>query len=438
MKIGFVATRNYMRFTVDGLLESILVILMILNCNSIYGRLATTTLYIEELTTIFAVLLFIICTKKTNVRNKTFFFLIGIGTISILYLIARYAISDKRNFILQFLVFLPCIVIYMSQKGAERKVLDIYKRFSDYIFIISTLSTTVWLLAEIVHVINPNVTANITWGTTHTVQGFYGLFFETQMENTFGLYLYRNTGIFCEAPMHSLVLTLALIYELFLKKEKSRTRIIILSLYILTTFSLTGILCIAIAFLLEYWQSMQSKKRIIRVLYYTLFYALILVAIISANYLINIKSSTGSYSVRMIDYIVGMRAWIDNPIFGKGYNVLSTFYEYKTSLMIDAGLHNSGMGFSNSLTAILGQGGLALAVVYLGGFLNLIIKRKTDMDKKSWSIMIMILMTTTIFHSRFIMFYYVALAYILAFDLNRSIFEVEHGKSRNYDVSRCA
>lgn len=438
MTNGIVKKKNPLRITVDGVLESILVILMILNCNSIYGRLATTTLYIEELITVLAVLLFIICNQKIYVKRGVFHFVVGVELLSLIYLLARFSSSDKSNFIFQFIVFLPCMVLYLSQKGTKKGMLNIYDKFAKYIFIISTLSTVVWVLAEILHVITPNVSVNITWGRTHIVRGFYGLYFETQMEGTFGIYLFRNTGIFCEAPMHSLVLTLALIYEMFLKSEKNKTRVLILCLYIATTFSLTGILCIAIAFLLKYWTSMSSKRRIVRFLYYIVFSALAIVAITSANFLINIKSVTGSYTIRMIDYIVGVRAWMDNPIFGTGYNVLSNLYNYKTALLIDAGMNINGVGFSNSLTAILGQGGLTLTSLYLLAFIVLIAQRRVDVDQKNWSIMMLILLTVVIFHARFIMFYFISIAYILAFNLNKSIGDEEYGRNLNYDVSCCS
>ncbi len=419
---GIDGKKNHIRFTVDGFLESILVILMILNCNSIYGRLATTTFYIEEMTTVLVVLLFIICTQKINIKKKVFHFVVGVELLSLLYLLARYSSSDKSNFILQFIIFLPCMVLYLSQNRAKRGIFSIYEKFSKYIFIISTFSSVVWFLAEIVHAITPNVTVNITWGTTHAVQGFYGLYFETQKENTFGIFMFRNTGIFCEAPMHSLVLTLALIYEMFLNNGKNKTRILILCIYIVTTFSLTGILCIAIVFLLKYWKSIHSKKRIVRILYYMVFCALAIGAIISANFLINIKSGTGSYTLRMIDYIVGIRAWMDNPIFGTGYNVLSNLYDYKTALMIDAGMNQRGIGFSNSMTAIFGQGGLILTLIYLTPFVVIIAKKK-EINLKSWSIMILTLLTTTIFHARYVIFYFLALAYVVAFEFGTTKIE---------------
>lgn len=414
------------RFSLTDLLEAVTAILLILNCNAVYGRLSDTNLYIGEITAVFVILLFLNSVKKNGfVKKKIFLVVLAIVFLSALYLVVRFSVSDKRNLVLQFLIFLPCMIFYLSKKGSKERCFDIYNKFSSCVFIISTLSTVVWIFAEIIPVLTANTSATIAWGTIHTVNGFYGLFFETQIENTFGFYLYKNTGIFCEAPMHSLVLILALIYELFLNKKPPKIKIMLLIVYTITTFSLTGVLCIIIVLLLKYWENIQKKRRVIRVLYTFVFLFMVLIAFFITDAAMGVKNGTGSYSIRMIDYIAGIRAWMDHFLFGVGYNSLVGLYGYKADLMVSAGILDTGQGFSNSLAAILGQGGLCLSMIYLLPFIIVLVgkRKKIGMNFKCWAIMILFLFTTTIFHARFIMFYFLAVAYILAFDSNQDIQE---------------
>ena len=346
------------RFPLADLLEAITAILLILNCNTIYGRLSDTNLYIEGITAVLAVLLFLNSVNKNSfAKEKIFLIVIAIIFLSTLYLIVRFSVSDKSNFILQFFIFLPCMIFYLSKKGSKERYFDIYNKFSTYVFIISTASTIVWIFAEIIPLLTSNISATITWGTKHTVNGFFGLFFETQIESTFGFHMYKNTGIFCEAPMHSLVLILALIYELFLNKKPSKIKIVLLIVYTITTFSLTGVLCIIIALLLKCWGYIQKKRSaVIWLLYVLVFLFMVVAAFFITDAAMGVKSGTGSYSIRIIDYIAGIRAWMNHFLFGTGYNSLAGLYEYKTDLIGNTGL-GTGQGFSNSLTGILGQGG---------------------------------------------------------------------------------
>lgn len=401
------------------IIEYFLALFFVLNCNTVYNRLSGTNLYIDEVTAVLAVVLvFVRIIHRPVVHKRTLMAIGALLAAFVIYFLATLRTSSQTSIVMLFFITLPCLIFYLSCMDAE-KLTEIYRKFSNIVFIISCISTFVWLFSEIIPLFRANMSVTIDWGNVHDVRGFYGLFFECQKENTFGISnFYRNTGIFCEAPMNSLVLSLSFGYEIFLRKKISVFRVILTIFFIITTFSSTGFLCIAVCILLKYFQNSSRGGSSFSVFRFVVLIILCTAAYFFVSILLETKSATGSYSIRMIDYVVGARAWLDHPVFGTGFNNLAQLYEYKASMMADAGFNSKSVGFSNSTMAILGQGGTVLTILYFLPFGMILIKRNEFFRKyKLWTILLMLLMLTTIFHARLIMMYFLAMAYVLAFEL---------------------
>ena len=75
--------------------------------------------------------------------------------------------------------------------------------------------------------------------------------------------------------------------------------------------------------------------------------------------LIIAKQDTISGETRTDDILNGFRAWLDSPIFGWGYMNRYVLDKYHT-------------GFSNSIVAILAQGGIILLSLYFVPFVKFI------------------------------------------------------------------
>ena len=195
-----------------NLLESVLAFLLVIECNTVYERMANIDLHFEWMCVVVA---FILLTSMGRIRKKSVENAIFIVAVVLIYLVITYY---KCNAIIYFplmCLFFPMLVAYFMNRNGADGVLSIYSKFSTIVEVLALVSTIVWFFTEIVGVISPNMSITIAWGNEHPVGGVFGLYFECQLENTFGLYIYRNSGIFCEAPMFSLVLSFALLYELF-------------------------------------------------------------------------------------------------------------------------------------------------------------------------------------------------------------------------------
>ena len=133
--------------------------------------------------------------------------------------------------------------------------------------------------------------------------------------------MYRNTSIFYEAPKYSLILCIALFYEMFFRENCKKNNIIILIMTILTTFSL-----VVIKLMMKLEGFFKSKILMVICL-------IILVFTIGRfiNNMLEIKSSTTSYSDRIDDYVAGYKAWMENPLIGNGYGNNEVIKKYMSS-----------------------------------------------------------------------------------------------------------
>ena len=84
--------------------------------------------------------------------------------------------------------------------------------------------------------------------------------------------------------------------------------------------------------------------------------------------------------------------------------------------MASFGMKVNDVGFSNSIAAVLGQGGVYLFIVYLLPFFKIMFlgvktNKRSTKDVVAWVISFLILFCVTIFHAKYIMMYFLAFAY---------------------------
>lgn len=400
-------------------LENILAFLFVIECNTVYQRMTNINLHLEIVCLVAASLLLIFTMNKKLSKKSTEIGLIFLA-IAFVYLLLTINKCNVRIYVSLICLFFPIMIIYLLNKGSVNGVLSLYQKFSTIVVWLTVMSTTVWFLTEIAGVLSPNMSAAISWGNNHVVEGVYGLYFRSQIENTFGLYIYRNSGIFCEAPMFSLVVSFALIYELFLHGEIRRRRVVILIVGILTSMTSTGIVILILCFGLMYWQKIKTHKKTVRFLYLLGMVVLIPVAYSLFMYVFEAKSVRGSYSIRMADYIVGFQTFLKYPFTGSGYGSISQLIENKASVLSSFGIKSSTVGYSNSLTAVLGQGGIYLFSLYILPFAILLTRKMVaQRNYAAWDIAFMFLFSVTIFYAKFVMMYFLAATYAIWFTTTR-------------------
>lgn len=379
-------------------LDYLLVVFLILNCQSLYQNSEGKNYYIYEITAILIVLDAIasVLRYKTSIKKiQNWFTLVGVYYLYIC-LFALFSVDSEYlfNFFSRFAVY-PFVILIFIAKGSER-VKGFIKKFLDVVLVIAVVSVAFWLLASVFHMISITSLFRFKWGEYPSyAESYYGVYFETQFVDWLSIVLRRNSSIFVEGPMYVLVLSVAYCFGVCFEKEMDFTKIkrIILIVTMISTFSVNGyIILIGI----EVLNIMLLKKR--RTIY-ILISLVIPIGIIAILYLIQMKSATNSFVYRIDDVLVGIKSWLQSPIVGKGFGDLSVITE---------NMYNRKMtGYSISLLAILAQGGIMLGILYIWPILKLIgqwIKSKNE-KCMVYAFVYLYLLCTIIFYTCFINFF---------------------------------
>lgn len=338
-------------------LEYMLVIITILECNSIYTRTVNYNFHISLINYIVISLfsLFVILITKKN--NK---YSISSNCIFLLLYILIYFIIDVRDsyvrYMFNFVILLPVMYLYFKENTLNKK--NIVTKYSKVICFLAVLSLLFYFFGTLLNLI-PSKSILVNWGGIKVRSSYFFLHFTTQTISLFGNIIYRNTGVFTEAPMYAYILSLGLISEVIFPTGKSRLKKIIIFITILTTISTTGIIISIIILLFDYvfYKEYKSVKKIGKI------FLLPIICIISINvfsYLISEKSDTKSYSIRMDDFNSSISAWKENILFGNGFSNSSVTESYMSDEY-----RNGLTGQSSAYGRILSEGGLYLLYIYL-------------------------------------------------------------------------
>ena len=244
-------------------------------------------------------------------KSKWELFLIFI-MFSVIFVIINF--NNVTKSVLFLLVLFIFGLYRTSIDSINHNSLELMKKIINVVFVLAIISIVFWILGSVLKVLETNVEIIVTRNKIiQNIKGYYHLYYESQMENTFGFNFYRNCGIFYEAPKYSLLLSIALMMEVFLVKRKVTFKAIMLIVTIISTFSLTGIVLVVFVVLSNFMIS-KSNLKIFSYIKWVSIFSLILITLIIIGNLLNVKSTTNSYSDRLDDYIAGYKAWTVNPI----------------------------------------------------------------------------------------------------------------------------
>lgn len=381
-------------------LEYLWAFVIILNGNSVYHASANVQLPLLELAVVLTFLLLVTNLVLYRIRTSRYNVLLMVVLLlyCTIYLSIMQTVMNAGVYIKLFVLGAPLMFLLFAELHRRGRLLALMHRFVGLLCVLAVISVIFWYLGSVAKVIMPNMYVEINWGFFDVANGYYGIHFAFQLDTTFfpDAYLFRNSGIFAEAPMFNLWLSIALAIELFMTDEPSRWRCVILALTIVTTLSVTGILflvlCMVLSAILHYRQMSRMGKGL-----------LLLGAVIAVPILVSVliksmtlKSETQSFDMRLSDYIGGVKLWMDYPVFGAGFGNLSAFFPYIYS-------PEGTVGFSNSIMAVLGTGGMWMALLYYISHIGMLFPRATGSKKLScFGICMMFLFCTTIFFARFI------------------------------------
>lgn len=374
---------------------------LILDGNSVYHSLVYRDLNLQFICIgIVAFIAFYATGRKIRVS-----FFIKIVLI-FFYFFAYYVLKfDDVNQSVYFCVLtgVPLFLILFSSLKQLQMEFELFYCIEKIVLLLSAASLFFWFFGEVLGLIHTNMSVIVAWGKIKVYQGYYGLQFRTIYSNSLGAGLPINSGIFTEGPMFCLWLCISLATECFLRDRMSKAKTVLLVTTILSTLSTTGIFFISACVAMKYIGYINGKVNTWKI-WLTIFLIMLLPVTIDAlQQVYMLKVSTSSYSIRLQDYIAGYLLWKDNPIFGSGYGNITALQKY--TLASKAG----NVGFSNSISAILGTGGLWNFVVYIISIMGPIIRCNGEYAReKGFFIAYMFLTVFLIFNSRVIMVVFLA------------------------------
>lgn len=373
---------------------------VVLNGNSVYHACADKDYYLLELC---VVLTWLLTGAEIYIRRLSVDRLQGIVAVLLMFYTGIYlAIAHSQvalaDLTCLFMLGLPAMVLLFSAMHSQGVLTQLLCKMFQVIFVLALISLYYWIWGVQLGKLTPNTEITMSWGIFERISGYDGLHFAFQLDTTFfpDRYIYRNSGIFAEAPMFNLWLDMALAGELFLKDRISWLKVGVLVVTILTTLSMTGIVFIVLAAMLYIGHLYPTMSRKLKKTVVAAGMVVLPVAVCFIVYVMGLKSDTQSYQMRLTDYVAGFELWKDYPLFGGGYGNLRVLLPYMYS-------PDGVLGISNSLTGVLGTGGVWMALVFYIPHFSMLLPRFTGDKRLSYfGACYLFLFCVTAFFARYI------------------------------------
>lgn len=373
-------------------------VIVVLNGNSVYNSSLFHNYRLLELSVAMTIVLLVCHLVFGGLRltSRGIITAVCLLAYSSVYFIIQSNRMQLTNFMLLFVIGLPCLFLLFEGLHRQGKLLRLFYCLANVVCVFAAMSLYFWIVGVVLELIQPNMYTGIRWGNFSRVDGYYGLHFQIQWDTTFNTGLYRNSGIFTEAPMLNLWADIALAVELLLRPKSSKLRVLILCATIVTAMSTTGLIFMALCFVLKNVKDYGRMNRWVKTLLLLAAVVVIPVVIYLLYQVLVLKSDTTSYDMRMSDYVGGLAMWMDYPIFGDGYGNLGGLLEYIYS-------PDGVVGFSNSVMAVLATGGLWMAILFYIPHVGCMFKKFTgSRDLALFSICYFYLFCTTAFFARYL------------------------------------
>lgn len=395
----------------DLILDFFLILTIIYNSNSVWALASDQ--FALSCFALFGVSLiyYLHClTQKKYLLQKT---LVPLLIVACATIIAQLAISLAHNgegllngSWIQLTFVLPLLVGSMLVRGKEY-VYDIFlPRVVKISSVLCGLSILFWMLCNFVGM-PPVSQTRLNWTSGDSIGSYYNLFYQIQSISFGSSNLWRNVSVFPESPQAAVFYGLMLGIDLLLMKKTNYLCAIILSVGLFTTLSTSAYL-----YLLFLWFPFlfiklinNSNKNEAKVL----ISALLIVFICISCVAIRIVSSkiSGSYSgmTHLTDITEGVRIWLDNPVFGFGFESDDYIWSH---YVIN---YRGGMGYTSGLIFCLLHGGIPLFLVYIIPIVFLYISNNNVLYK-IFAIYLLFIYITVIVQNYGLFIYCLSLGYV--------------------------
>lgn len=386
--------------TIQKILEYILVICIILEFNTTYCVFPIIK-RIVQIFPIFTLILLILLNNRRSSRTGIYLAIYLVGSIFPLFILNN---DSYVGYCLRFILLLPLFWIFLSQR--KLKGLDAYisvpLHLSNVITILAAISFIMWLACSIFELIPPTFIMPYQWAPDiYFIPSYYMIYFETQDILFLGEQIFRNSGIFNEAPMYNMILCTAFGIEYFIRPQQSKLRLFILGITILSTITTTGQLFLIAIIAWHLYKNISKRYQMLLT-----FIAPIIVGIIYivANIIIETKIESGgegSVDLRSEDIEYCLKVGMQNPIMGIGIIPSEN----------DITWQGIQIGRSNSLFTVFARGGVYVLTLYITALLIIPFLYFYKYRNVNWLIMMISyfgLFTITISYINFLTFLFIA------------------------------
>ena len=429
---------------IKNLAEYVLVLLTILECNSLFyyyaGRESSNEKFLRM--GLLAVALFLVVFRLIETKEKKSIVKIlptigGVYVLTGIFLVMNVMKKTglKTSFIEIFMIFLPCVTLLFYLDRVENKPYNLIYKYANIIKAYAFVAIVVYLFTVFFKFKMPIANFYTHWsnkGNIRTLDSYLGLFAvsEDKFFSIGGYDFYKLIGIFPEPPMAMIPLVTSFYAELFLKGKKSDiVALIVLVLTVLFTGSTLGYMLVLMGLALKLIEVVPRKFRV----YTIIGLAVVIVGAVAVLFLFKRKNDSGSLSAHVEDYILCLKAFLQSPIFGNAYANDGPIQAFMSETRFAT---NSGL--SNSIAVILAQGGAVLELIcivpFIRGLVCIFSKKKNSKREALFFVGIFALYVVTIFIYKFYLMFLMAFGYsLLPFKLSDEpdpVFDGEKDKGR--------
>lgn len=389
-------------------LEWLVALMLVLNLNSVYHTILNSRIptlmdaFLYFLIGLLGLVAFYnMILNKRRITNLLIF-IAFYGPVSLGFIILNMVVSHStsQQIFINFVLIPLLLIVYFCDAFIDGRALSILAKIEKIIFGIAAISLSFWFFTTVIPILKSTSTIQIFWGPGMTIPSFWGLYFQTQSVAFLGHSFVRNTAIFTEAPQFACLISVAVIYNLFVAKKRILSNKVLI-LAAITSGSVTGIATIIAALGIKIYQKMldqiglrpDDKRKIKLIANIVIGVAVILIGAVVVN---RIMYGEASVSARTNDIYAGFCAWMKHPIIGNGVGNYVDITDYMTPSRL---LANGNSGFSSGIMSTLAYGGIYWAMFFFVPFIGVLIKtmhRRLTLDQALFSCFVFLLVMFSI------------------------------------------
>ncbi len=375
------ADRRRIAARIADFLEYLLMLAVLLECNSMYcyavetvGRVDMYMLFYRLSMGLAAAALAIRLWLNPKPLRRCLEELAPFGLL-IVWAVAFYLLNvrlqeawKRQSYVMNFLLFLPLMTALFKAKQRDGQGLDLLLKYSDIVCVLAALSLAVYLAS----VLRPeSVQADLIysrWNNRRATTAQLNLLDVCQAVlrakwQMLGVSLLRNRSLFTEPLMFALPLLISLNAELFLRDEHDRWRVLrwaLLSVALLVVNATIGLMLAAVAWGLKAVSACLTHRRrwlVIPML-------VLAVGVVAFMFLekgrssyLNTAISGSSMSDHLDDYSASFKAFATSPWLGVGFLNEEGIFAHMQAFR----LNNPGL--SNTAGTVLAEGGAMLGLM---------------------------------------------------------------------------